>query len=83
MLSGACAVTALLAAAPAFAATAVPPITQLVGGTAHQALFAVATDGRSGIAVGDAGAILERNPNETWHPRDAATHRIGAARRRP
>jgi photosystem II stability/assembly factor-like uncharacterized protein len=46
----------LLAAGLAQGAAAVTP---LVTGTAHQALFSIATHGQVGIAVGAAGAIVE------------------------
>jgi photosystem II stability/assembly factor-like uncharacterized protein len=55
----------LLAAAGQAAAPA--PVAHLVGGTAHQALFAVSTWGNAGVAVGAAGAIMESgDAGKTW-----------------
>ena len=48
---------------------AVPRVTPVVEGTAHQALFAVAFDAERGVAVGAAGELLlTGDRGVSWHP---------------
>lgn len=46
-----------------------PTLVEVTGGTAHQALMAVAFDQSSGVAVGAGGEILiTQNDGKTWQP---------------